>query len=180
MAGVKWCCINVYAYCALPLYLLFVPIENQLFFPAQGFLAKQEHVFAIFCSASEQVVIRSFPVSSLFKTKLFSVHDMPHVTGIDPNLQVSRLASTTVLVSCIICPVEANLFDICLSVWLFLYEMLTTLEQVRDHLRKAPTSREARDKPFSSPRKRKKRMLHVYSSCCVDDRLIDTKWIKSW
>ena len=41
--------------------------------------------------AAEQVVIRSFPVSSLFKTKSFKVHDYPHISDIDKNLQVREI-----------------------------------------------------------------------------------------
>ena len=39
--------------------------------------------------ASEQVVIRSFPVSSLFKVKILHVHDIPRVSEIKKTLQVS-------------------------------------------------------------------------------------------
>nr|CAB3265877.1 myotubularin-related protein 13-like [Phallusia mammillata] len=46
--------------------------------------------------AAEQVVIRSFPVSSLFKMKPFSVNDVPHVAEIDNSLQHGiQLRSTT-------------------------------------------------------------------------------------
>ncbi|XP_078483997.1 myotubularin-related protein 5-like isoform X3 [Ciona intestinalis] len=37
--------------------------------------------------AAEQVVIRSFPVASLFKMKPFNVSEFPHVANIDQNLQ---------------------------------------------------------------------------------------------
>jgi len=38
--------------------------------------------------ASEQVVIRSFPVSSLFKVKSINTHDFPQIVEISKNLQV--------------------------------------------------------------------------------------------
>ena len=39
-------------------------------------------------SASEQVVIRSFPVSGLFKVKPINAHDLPQIMEINKNLQV--------------------------------------------------------------------------------------------
>uniref|UniRef100_H2Y620 Myotubularin-related protein 13 n=1 Tax=Ciona savignyi TaxID=51511 RepID=H2Y620_CIOSA len=60
--------------------------------PAEGamFVTSYRVIFiGVPCDAlaSEQVVIRSFPVSSLFKVKSFSVNDFPHVGNIDPSLQ---------------------------------------------------------------------------------------------
>ena len=34
-------------------------------------------------------MVRSFPVSSLFKTKSFKVHDYPHTAEVDKTLQVA-------------------------------------------------------------------------------------------
>uniref|UniRef100_H2Y618 Myotubularin-related protein 13 n=1 Tax=Ciona savignyi TaxID=51511 RepID=H2Y618_CIOSA len=61
--------------------------------PAEGamFVTSYRVIFiGVPCDAlaSEQVVIRSFPVSSLFKVKSFSVNDFPHVGNIDPSLQL--------------------------------------------------------------------------------------------
>lgn len=44
-------------------------------------------------SASEQVVIRSFPVSSLFKDKPFKVADFPHISSMEKSLQVGHFYS---------------------------------------------------------------------------------------
>lgn len=50
--------------------------------------------FFFYFTASEQVVIRSFPVSTLFKIKSISVHDFPRFSEIRKNLQVGQIIQT--------------------------------------------------------------------------------------
>ena len=57
--------------------------------------------------AAEQVVIRSFPISSLFKTKTFNAGDVYAVQQLDSNLQVSCL----ILRVCCVCKYN-HLFEI--------------------------------------------------------------------